>query len=57
MLYHYVVVCEIEDNPCQVFLCWADDVSHAIEQCDLAYPGCIVTSVVRSSSNYRLEVV
>lgn len=50
MMYQYVVICELEDNLCQVFLCWADDAYDAIDQCDLAYPGCVITSVVRSAN-------
>ena len=43
-LTEYVVI-YLEDGESLQFHCWAEDVEHAIEQQDNAYPGTIVEAV------------
>ena len=50
MLYMYIVIFTCEDEPCLVFSCHAEDANHAIEQCENAYPGAYIESVVRTSN-------
>ena len=50
MLYMYFVIFTCEDEPCLVFSCHAEDANHAIEQCENAYPGAYIESVVRTSN-------
>jgi predicted DNA-binding protein (MmcQ/YjbR family) len=48
MLRMYVVICTVEDDPCLAFTCYAEDATHAIEQCENAYPGAYIEVVVRT---------
>jgi hypothetical protein len=48
MLRMYVVICTVEDDPCLAFTCYAEDATHAIEQCENAYPNAYIEVVVRT---------
>jgi hypothetical protein len=36
----------------EYFACWADDIDHAKEQCEDAYPGCTVTAIFSHAQSY-----
>jgi hypothetical protein len=50
MLHLYIVIFTWKDEPGMVFSCHAKDAVHAAEQCENAYPGVYVESVVRTSN-------
>ena len=53
-MHKFILIYTYYDEPCLAFVCWADDASHAIEQCENAYPGAWIESVLCTSEKENM---